>query len=112
MTRKALGKGLSALLPDPEPGQPAATGAEVPLDLLDANPYQPRTAIDAERLLPDMMSYDPSRPAGYPNGRLLTDHVVAHRLAFISKGEIPPDGLEPHRDLLGEFPYLGTPHPR
>ena len=69
-------------------------------------------AIDAEKLLPDMMSYNPSRPAGYPNGRLLTDHVVAHRLAFISKGEIPPDGLKPHRDLLGEFPYLGTPHPR
>jgi hypothetical protein len=69
-------------------------------------------AIDAERLLPDMMRYDPSRPAGYPNGRLLTDHVVAHRLAFISKGDIPPDGLEPHRDLLEEFPYLGTPHAR
>jgi uncharacterized protein DUF4331 len=69
-------------------------------------------AIDAEKLLPDMMSYNPSKPAGYPNGRLLTDHVVAHRLAFISKGEIPPDGLTPHRDLLGEFPYLGAPHPR
>jgi hypothetical protein len=69
-------------------------------------------AIDADRLLPDMMSYNPSKPAGFPNGRLLTDHVVAHRLAFISKGEIPPDGLKPHRDLLAEFPYLGTPHPR
>ena len=53
-------------------------------------------AIDRERLLPDMMSYDPSRPARYPNGRTLTDHVVAHRLAFISKGDIPPDGLKPH----------------
>jgi hypothetical protein len=31
-------------------------------------------------------------------------------IAFISKGEIPPDGLNPHRDLLEEFPYLGTPH--
>lgn len=69
-------------------------------------------AIDADRLLPDMMSYNPSKPAGFPNGRLLTDHVVAHRLAFISKGEIPPDGLKPHNDLLAEFPYLGTPHPR
>ncbi|HKU61356.1 MAG TPA: DUF4331 family protein [Gemmatimonadales bacterium] len=69
-------------------------------------------AIDADRLLPDMMSYDPSKPAGFPNGRRLTDHVVAHRLAFISKGEIPPDGLTPHRDLLQEFPYLGPPHPR
>jgi hypothetical protein len=68
-------------------------------------------AIDAERLLPDMMSYNPSQPARYPNGRVFTDHVVAHRLAFISKREIPPDGLTPHTDLLQEFPYLGTPHP-
>jgi hypothetical protein len=67
-------------------------------------------AIDADRLLPDMMSYDPSKPAKFPNGRSLVDHVVAHRLAFISKGEIPPDGLKAHPDLLKEFPYLGTPH--
>ncbi len=32
------------------------------------------------------------------------------RLAFISKGDIPPDGLQPHTDTLREFPYLGTPH--
>jgi Domain of unknown function (DUF4331) len=68
-------------------------------------------AIDADKLLPDMMSYNPSKPAGYPNGRTFTDHVVAHRLAFISKGDIPPDGLQPHTDTLREFPYLGTPHP-
>jgi hypothetical protein len=68
-------------------------------------------AIDADKLLPDMMTYDPSKPAGYPNGRTFTDHVVAHRLKFISKGAIPPDGLTPHTDTLREFPYLGTPHP-
>jgi Domain of unknown function (DUF4331) len=68
-------------------------------------------AIDREQLLPDMLSFDPTRPGGYPNGRLPTDHVIAHRLAFISKGEIPSDGLKPHTDLLSEFPYLGTPHP-
>ena len=68
-------------------------------------------AIDADKLLPDMMTYDPSKPAKYPNGRVFTDHVIAHRLAFISKGEIPPDGLRPHTDMLADFPYLGTPHP-
>jgi Domain of unknown function (DUF4331) len=76
----------------------------------DYSPEEARAAIDRDGLLPDMLSFDPSQPPGYPNGRQLTDHVVAHRLAFISKGEIPPDGLEPHTDLLEDFPYLGTPH--
>ena len=47
--RKALGRGLSALLPEPEP--PAGTlQAEIPVDQLDPNPYQPRSALDPGRL--------------------------------------------------------------
>ena len=69
-----------------------------------------RALIDAEGALPDMLSFDPAKPGGYPNGRLLTDHVAAHRLAMLSNGKIPPDGLKPHTDLLKVFPYLGTPH--
>ncbi|MFG1807383.1 DUF4331 family protein [Streptomyces sp. NPDC049040] len=68
-------------------------------------------AIDAEGLLPDMLTYDPSKPARYPNGRIFTDDVINHRLAFLSKGDIPPTGLSPHTDVLDEFPYLGNPHP-
>jgi Domain of unknown function (DUF4331) len=68
-------------------------------------------AIDAHSILPDMLSYNPSEPAKYPNGRVFTDDVIDHRLAFLSKGDIPPDGLSPHTDLLAEFPYIGTPHP-
>jgi hypothetical protein len=68
-------------------------------------------AIDADGLLPDMLSFNPSKPAKYPNGRVFTDDVLDHRLAFLSKGDIPPDGLKPHTDVLKEFPYLGTPHP-
>ena len=51
MKRKALGKGLSALLPgsDPEPPPQAAT-AEVPVESLDPNPFQPRTRMAPERL--------------------------------------------------------------
>ncbi|MCK9376526.1 MAG: DUF4331 domain-containing protein [Syntrophobacterales bacterium] len=71
---------------------------------------QAKAVIDAEGVLPDMLSFDPARPGGYPNGRLLTDHIVAHRLAMLSNGKIPPDGLKPHTDLLKVFPYLGTPH--
>ncbi len=48
----------------------------------------------------------------HENGRVFTDDVIDHRLAFLSKGEIPPDGLKPHTDLLKAFPYIGTPHPK
>jgi hypothetical protein len=68
--------------------------------------------IDKEGTLPDMLRYNPSLPAKYPNGRVFTDDVINYRLAFLSKGEIPPDGLKPHTDILGEFPYIGTPHPK
>jgi hypothetical protein len=67
-------------------------------------------AIDAHGILPDMLTYDPSKPAKYPNGRVFADDVIDHRLSFLSKGEIPPDGLAPHTDILEEFPFIGTPH--
>jgi hypothetical protein len=67
-------------------------------------------AIDEEGVLPDMLTYNPSKPAVYPNGRVFTDDVINYRLAFLSKGDIPPTGLSPHTDTLDEFPYLGTPH--
>ena len=67
-------------------------------------------AIDKERTLPDVLSFDPSKPAKYPNGRVFTDDVVNYRLAFLTKGQCPPSGLRPHTDVLAEFPYLGTPH--
>jgi hypothetical protein len=69
-------------------------------------------AIDAEGLLPDMLTFDPARPAQYPNGRVFADDVINHRLSFLSKGDIPPTGLKPHTDTLSEFPYLGNPHPK
>jgi hypothetical protein len=67
-------------------------------------------AIEAHGILPDMLTFNPSQPAGYPNGRVFTDDVINFRLSFLSKGEIPPDGLAPHTDTLTEFPYLGPPH--
>lgn len=50
MKRKALGKGLSALLPDPEPEPGADTSAEVPTHSLEPNPFQPRTSLEPARL--------------------------------------------------------------
>jgi ParB family transcriptional regulator, chromosome partitioning protein len=50
--RQALGRGLSALIPEPDrPGAPApASAAEVPIGSLDPNPFQPRSAMDPARL--------------------------------------------------------------
>ncbi|PKN31119.1 MAG: hypothetical protein CVU64_00195 [Deltaproteobacteria bacterium HGW-Deltaproteobacteria-21] len=67
-------------------------------------------AINKERTLPDVLSFDPSQPAKYPNGRVFTDDVINYRLAFLTKGQCPPTGLKPHTDVLKEFPYLGMPH--
>lgn len=67
-------------------------------------------AIDQEGTLPDMLTYNPSKPARYPNGRVFTDDVINYRLAFLTKGDCPPTGLSPHTDTLPTFPYLGTPH--
>ena len=51
MKRKALGKGLSALLPDPDAAdQSGDLAAEVPTDRLEPNPLQPRTLLDPARL--------------------------------------------------------------
>jgi ParB family chromosome partitioning protein len=50
--RRALGRGLSALIPDPEGEErrePSAA-AEVALSQLEPNPYQPRLTIDPEKL--------------------------------------------------------------
>jgi hypothetical protein len=67
-------------------------------------------AIDKEGTLPDVLTFNPSKPAKYPNGRVFTDDVIDYRLAFLTKGECPPSGLKPHTDTLKEFPYIGTPH--
>src|SRR5205085_6275670 len=42
-------------------------------------------AIDKERTLPDVLSFDPSKPAKYPNGRVFTDDVIDYRLAFLTQ---------------------------
>ena len=59
-----------------------------------------------------MLTFDPSRPAEYPNGRSFTDDVINYRVSFLTKGDAPPTGLKPHTDILGEFPYIGNPHPK
>jgi hypothetical protein len=78
--------------------------------LEDKGGYSPADAKTvALEVLPDILRYDRAEPAAYPNGRVPTDDVYSYRFAWMSKGKIPPDGLEPHRDLIDELPYLGVP---
>jgi hypothetical protein len=67
-------------------------------------------ALDKHGILPDVLHFDPARPAAYPNGRMFTEDVINIRIAFLTKNEAPPTGLSPHTDILGSFPYLGNPH--
>jgi Domain of unknown function (DUF4331) len=81
-------------------------------ELVHAGGYTPEEAKRAARaLLPDILPYDPRRPASYPtNGRLLTDDVVDAFLPILTNGKVTGDRVGPHRDLLAEFPYVGPPH--
>jgi uncharacterized protein DUF4331 len=81
--------------------------------ILEGNGYSPEEAeAAAMQVLPDILPYDRTKPATYPNGRVLTDDVYSARFAWLSHGKIPPTGLKPHDDLQARFPYLGTPKPR
>jgi Domain of unknown function (DUF4331) len=77
--------------------------------------YGEFTPVEARRvagtLLPDLLYYDPTRPAAYPeNGRTPSDDAADAFLTVITKGRVTGDGIGPHGDLLAEFPYLGPPH--
>jgi hypothetical protein len=79
--------------------------------LENAGGYSPEQAQAAAlQVLPDILHYDRTKPASYPNGRILTDDVYSIRFAWLSNGKIPPSGLKPHDDLLPGFPYLGQPN--
>ncbi len=74
--------------------------------------YTPAEATRvAGTLLPDVLHYDPTRPASFPgNGRALTDDVVDFFLPLLTNGKVTQDKVGPHKDLLASFPYVGPPH--
>jgi hypothetical protein len=61
-------------------------------------------------VLPDLLHYDRTQPAHYPNGRAVTDDVYDTRMAFLTHGRVTSDGVGPHDDYLTEFPFLGPPN--
>jgi hypothetical protein len=95
--------------------EPAGDARFIPAfahSLEHAGGYTPEEARRvANTLLPDIMRFDPTRPASYPNnGRILTDDVSDHFLSILTNGKVTTDKVGPHSDLLSEFPYLGPPH--
>jgi hypothetical protein len=95
-----------------EPADDARFVAVFAHSLQHAGGYTPQDAnLVAGRLLPDILPYDPRRPACFPdNGRTLTDDAVDVFLPILTNGKVTGDKVGPHSDLLGEFPYLGPPH--
>ena len=107
-------------MPGSKPPQVAEPCAPVPVSfrsgpwskLLENGGYPPEEARQAAlTVLPDILRYDRTQPAHYPNGRVPTDDVYSMRFAWLSHGKVAPTGLKPHDDLLNAFPYLGLPNP-
>jgi hypothetical protein len=49
-----------------------------------------KAAVRALTLLPDILHYDRTRPAHYPNGRVMTDDVFSTRMIFMVHGQATP----------------------
>jgi len=97
-------------------GEPAEDSRFLPVfahSFEHAGGYTPEEARRlAGTLLPDMLSYDPTRPARFPgNGRTLTDNVGDVFLTVLTNGRVPGEKIAAHSDLLVEFPYLGRRTP-
>jgi len=95
--------------------QPADDAAFIPVfahSLEHTGGYTPEEAKQvAATLLPDILPYDPGKPASYPvNGRALADDAIDVFLSILSNGKVPRDNVGPHTDLLASFPYVGAPH--
>jgi Domain of unknown function (DUF4331) len=96
-------------------GEPADDARFVPVfahSLEHTGGYSSEEAMRvAGKLLPDVLRYDPKRPASFPvNGRALSDDVSDIFLAILTNGKVTGDNIGPHHDLLDVFPYLGPPH--
>src|SRR5260370_1348390 len=74
--------------------------------LQNAGGYSPDQARAAAlQVLPDILRYDRTVPAAYPNGRGLTDAVYNVRYACLTNGNIPPPAPHPPHPPLPPFPH-------
>ena len=74
----------------------------------------------APLVVPDVLTLDTTQPAGFPNGRRLTDPVIDITLALLllnlnTHAVTTLIGLNPtanDKPFLDDFPYLRPPHRR
>jgi catechol 2,3-dioxygenase-like lactoylglutathione lyase family enzyme len=96
-------------------GDPASDARFLPVfahSLEHTGGYVPQEARNvAATLLPDLLFYEPGRPAAYPNnGRTLTDDVMDVFISIVTQERVTRDNVGPHHDFMAAFPYLGPPH--
>ena len=80
----------------------------------------PGGATVANLVVPDTIKLDVSQPAGFPNGRRLTDPVIDITLAYLfidltkhpvtALANVPINPPANDKTFRAEFPYLATPH--
>lgn len=74
------------------------------------NTLRPRDQFKTLRVAPDVMIFDTSQPAAFPNGRELTDDVVDLVGDPRPLGNDDPFPDENDVSFLEVFPYLAPPH--
>jgi hypothetical protein len=64
----------------------------------------------ADALLPDILTFDTSKPLNFLNGRALTDDVIDAELQLITGNSAATDSVSNDSTFLSVFPYLGSPN--
>jgi hypothetical protein len=65
----------------------------------------------ADTLLPDILTFDTSKSAGFLNGRRLADDVIDAELGLITEGAATTDCVSSNdKSFRSGFPYLAGPH--
>lgn len=64
----------------------------------------------ADALLPDILTFDTSKPMNFLNGRALTDDVIDAELQLITGNKAASDNVSNDSTFLADFPYVGAPN--